>query len=49
MMAAALDMDRHERAELVSAWSDTQPDRDVGYASMEAETGHAGLTCGSAC
>ncbi len=42
LMAAALDMDRHERAELVSAWSDTQPDRDVGYAAMEAE----GWTCG---
>ena len=42
LMAAALDMDRHERAELVSAWSDTQPDRDVGYAAMEAED----WTCG---
>jgi transcriptional regulator with XRE-family HTH domain len=48
--AAALDMDRNQRAELASAWSGGQP---MGVQDMARwrgrPPGQAGPACGSAC
>ena len=42
--AAALGMDRHQRAELASAWSGGQPDGGSGYGPLEGEAAGAGGT-----
>jgi DNA-binding SARP family transcriptional activator len=42
--AAALDMDRNQRAELASAWSGGQPDGGSGYGPLEGEAAGVGGT-----
>ena len=37
VIASALGMDRHQQAELASAWAGGQPGRDTGYAAPEAQ------------
>jgi hypothetical protein len=37
VIASVLRMDRHQRAELATAWSGGQPGQDAGYAAAETE------------